>query len=28
VVGTTTRVANFEQHPLNFYVFTKELSVG
>jgi peptide/nickel transport system substrate-binding protein len=28
VVGTTTRVTNYEQHPLNFYVFTKELSVG
>jgi peptide/nickel transport system substrate-binding protein len=28
VVGTTARVENFAQHPLNFYVFTKDLSVG
>ena len=28
VVGTTDRVESFEPHPLNFYVFTKDLSVG
>jgi peptide/nickel transport system substrate-binding protein len=28
VVGAATSVENFEQHPLNFYVFTKDLSVG
>jgi peptide/nickel transport system substrate-binding protein len=28
VVGATTSVENFEQHPLNFYVFTKDLDVS
>jgi peptide/nickel transport system substrate-binding protein len=27
VVGTTARVENFEQHPLNFYALTSELTV-
>ena len=28
VVGTTTRVENYQAHPLNFYVMTHELGVG
>jgi peptide/nickel transport system substrate-binding protein len=28
VVGATTSVENLDQHPLNFYVFTKDLSVS